>query len=431
MKIIYAILTIGLIVFIHELGHFLIAKKNGINIVEFSLGMGPRLFSFVRKETRYSLKLLPVGGSCIMLGEDETSGIVEEGFFISKGVGPRFSTIFAGPFFNFIYAFVLSIIFISINGYDVPVISTLNENSVAYKAGIREGDIITEYNGNNIRFYRDMSFIHYINPLINTEFVSISVNREGEILHYNLYPEKDTRYLIGFDYLQNSSPVKITKIVKNSPLEKSGIAVGDIITSINNVKVESACDLTDYLNRTPLSDDYITLTYSHKSKLKTVKIKPEIFELYYYGFDYGADFLQAKGIHIIKYSFYEISYWIKTGLKSLSYLISGKIGMNQMSGPVGLVNNIGQSVDKTSALGTKALLSTLITWSIIISANLGIMNLLPLPALDGGRLVFIIIEALRGKPINREKEAYIHLIGFAMLMMLMIYVFVNDIKSIM
>ena len=429
MKIIYAILVFSLMILIHELGHFLIAKKNGIKVIEFSLGMGPRLFSFMRKDTRYSLKLFPIGGSCMMLGEDDPERIHEEGSFDSKNVWARFSMIFAGPLFNFIYAFILSIIFISINGYDVPVISSLDDNGVAYKAGIREGDRIIKYNGNNIRFYRDLSFTNYIKPIINTEHMNVSVNRKGELLHFNLYPEKDTRYLLGFDYVENGNSIEVTRVVENSPLKNSGIEAGDIITSINNVKVVSSKEFIDYLNKYPLSDDYITLIFSHKSTLKTIKVKPKIFELYDYGFDYSADFLQAKGTDIIKYSYYEISYWVKTGLKSLGYLFSGKVGMDQMSGPVGIVNNIGKNIDETSAYGPKALISTLITWSILLSSNLGIMNLLPLPALDGGRLVFIIIEALRGKSINREKEAYIHFIGFILLMILMIFVFINDIRS--
>lgn len=430
MKIFYAIIVFSLIILIHELGHFLIAKKNGIKVIEFSLGMGPRIISFMRKDTRYSLKLLPIGGSCMMQGEDGSDHMYEEGSFASKGVWSRFSTIFAGPLFNFIYAFFLSLIFIGINGYDIPVISSLDDNGVAYNVGIREGDVIIKYNGDNIRFYRDLSLVNYMEPMINTDKINISVNRNGQILHYKLYPEKDIRYLIGFNYAGDSNPIKVTSIIKNSPLENSGIKVGDIITSINNVKIVSSKDLMNYLKKYPLSDEDITLTFSHKGKLKTITTKPTIFELNDYGFDYGADFLQAKGINIIKYSYYETSYWIKTGLKSLGYLVSGKVGADQMSGPVGIVNNIGKNVEESSVYGTKALISTLITWSILLSANLGIMNLLPLPALDGGRLVFIVVEAVRGKPINREKEGYLHLIGFMLLMILMIFVFINDIKSI-
>lgn len=430
MKIFYAILVFSLIILIHELGHFLIARKNGIKIIEFSLGMGPRIISFMRKDTRYSLKVFPIGGSCMMLDEDGSNLMREEGSFASKNVWARFSTIFAGPLFNFIYAFILSIIFISMNGYDVPVVSSLNENGVAYKAGIREGDMIIKYNGDNIKFYRDLSFTNYTEPMMNTDQINISVNRNGEILPFKLYPEKDTRYLIGFNYVGDSNPIKVTSIIKNSTIENSGVEVGDIVTSINNIKVASSKDLMDYLKKHPLSDENITLTFSHKSKIKTITVKPTVFELYDYGFDYRADFLQVKGFNIIKYSYYETIYWVKTGLKSLEYLIRGKVGVDQMSGPVGIVNSIGKNVDETSAYGTKALISTLITWSILLSSNLGIMNLLPLPALDGGRLVFITIEALRGKPINREKEGFIHLVGFMLLMILMVFVFVNDIKLI-
>lgn len=428
MNILFALLVLNLAIFVHELGHFLIAKKNGIKVLEFSLGMGPRLLSFKRNETRYSIKLLPIGGSCIMQGEDTAVNTNQEGSFAKKSVSARFSTIFAGAFFNFLYAFLLSLIFISSYGYDVPVISSLSENGPAYKAGLKKGDRITEYNGYKIRFYRDMAYIDYLNPILLTSSINISVDREGEKLEFSLYPEKVTRYLIGFDYADDGEHIKVTAIRKNSPLEKAGVQVGDIILSINGQNVSSVGDLTGYFGKNPLDYNEISLTYSHKGKVKTIVVKPEKMDLNNYGFAYGAKLNEAKGLSIIKYSIYEISYWIKTGLKSLGYLVTGKIGLNQLSGPVGLVNNIGQSIDETSSLGAKAILSTLLTWSIILSSNLGVMNLLPLPALDGGRLVFIIIEAIRGKAINKDKESLIHYIGFIMLMILMAFVLLNDLK---
>ncbi|NLO08434.1 MAG: RIP metalloprotease RseP, partial [Clostridiales bacterium] len=153
MNLLIAILLLGIIIFIHELGHFLLAKKNGITVTEFSLGMGPRLASFVKGGTRYSLKILPFGGSCMMLGEDED--IDDDGAFHKKGVWARFSVIFAGAFFNFVLAFVLAIFVISSVGVDYPDVVKVEEGTPLYEAGIREGDRIKSINGKSIHFGKE------------------------------------------------------------------------------------------------------------------------------------------------------------------------------------------------------------------------------------------------------------------------------------
>ena len=139
MNILIAVLILGFIIFIHELGHFLLAKKNGITVTEFSLGMGPRLASFVKNGTRYSIKILPIGGSCMMLGEDED--IDDEGAFHKKGLKARFSVIFAGALFNFILAFVLAVVVLGVVGVDYPDVVSVEDEAV-YDAGLRVGDRI-------------------------------------------------------------------------------------------------------------------------------------------------------------------------------------------------------------------------------------------------------------------------------------------------
>ena len=146
ISIIIALLIFGLLVLIHEFGHFIVAKKNGVVVNEFSIGMGPRIFSRVAKSgTRYSVKILPLGGSCAMLGEDEDNE--EEGSFNSKSIWARMAIIFAGPFFNFILAFVLALVVIGFVGADISYVTSVDENSPAYEAGLRTGDRITNYNG--------------------------------------------------------------------------------------------------------------------------------------------------------------------------------------------------------------------------------------------------------------------------------------------
>lgn len=430
MNIILAIIIFNMVIIIHELGHFLLAKKNGIKVLEFSVGMGPRVLTFVKNDIRYSLKLLPLGGSCLMLGEDEYD-CYQEGSFNSKSVYSRISTILGGPMFNIIFAFILSFAFILLNGYDEPVVSKLNEESVAYNAGLREDDVITQFKGKKINFYRDLIFIEYFDLNQSSKSIPINVKRDDNILQIDVKPKKNIRYLLGFDYNANDEPAIVTDIINDSPVEQLGLQIGDVITAIDDYKVKTGNDLANYFNQNPLTSRNIDLTFSHNKQSRTLTVHPKLTEYYVTGLSYGMKIQKAYGFDIFKYSFLETSYWIKTGLKSLEYLITGKVGMDQLAGPVRIVSSISNSVEDTKGMGASAIISTLLSWSILISSNLGLMNLLPIPALDGGRLLFLIIEAIRGKPLNRKNEGYIHIVGFVLLMCLMVFVFYNDIKILL
>ncbi|MCF0142355.1 MAG: site-2 protease family protein, partial [Parasporobacterium sp.] len=167
ISIIISIIMLGILVLVHEFGHFVLARKNGIFVKEFSIGFGPRIISKVAKSgTRFSWKAIPFGGSCLMLGqmEDEDEGTDDEKSFNSKSVWARMSVILAGPFFNIFLAFVLSVIYVSCAGYDPSVVTAVDKNSSAYEAGIREGDLITSYNGVPVTFGRDVYLEQYVSP---------------------------------------------------------------------------------------------------------------------------------------------------------------------------------------------------------------------------------------------------------------------------
>lgn len=342
MKIIIALLIFSLIVIIHELGHFLFAKKNGIGVIEFSLGMGPRLFSAQKGGTKYSLKLLPFGGSCMMLGEDGASN--DESAFGNKSVWARISVIAAGPIFNFILAFVLAIFIVGTIGYDAPKIYGIIKDYPADIAGIKEGDTILKMNDTNIHIYREVSLFVQMHQ---GETVELTYERDGTKYETTLVPklsDETGTYLLGF----------------------SGAGV------------------------------------------------------------------RTKGnpLTIIKYSAYEVRYWIDITIKSLGMLFQGQVKADDVSGPVGIVNVIGDTYEASRSDGILYVFLNMFNISILLSANLGVMNLLPLPALDGGRLVFLFIEAIRGKPIDPEKEGMVHFIGFMLLMALMIFVMYNDIRQL-
>ena len=341
MGIILAILVFGIIVFIHELGHFLLAKANKIRVDEFSLGMGPRLFSFVKGETRYSLKLLPLGGSC-MMGEDDVNDM-SEGSFNSKSVWARMSVVVAGAVFNFLLALVFSMIVIGYTGYDEPVISGVVDGFPAQEAGLTEGDRIVKMNNKKINIWREIS---YYNMFHQGETVELVYERDGEKYETTITPKKDEdgNYLIGI-----TSPAQYEK----------------------------------------------------------------------------ANLLTA-----VQYGVYEVKFWICTTLESLKMLVTGDVGVDQLSGPVGIVSVVDETYQQTKSYGVIIVIMQMLNIGILLSANLGVMNLLPLPALDGGRLVFMIVEAIRGKRVPPDKEGWVHGIGMILLLALMAFVMFNDVKKL-
>jgi hypothetical protein len=343
MGTIIALLIFGVIVTFHEFGHFIVAKKSGIKVIEFSVGMGPRIISWQGKETRYSLKIFPLGGSCMMLGEDEEEENLE-GSFNSAPVLSRLATIFAGPFFNFILAFFFSLIIVANVGVDRANVTGVTDGYPAKEAGIKAGDVIKKLNGKNIIIYRDFLIGMYDNK---DKPVTVTVQRNGEEIDFTITPKLNTenkRYMLG---IENAS---------------------------GNEKVGG------------------------------------FFE-------------------VIKYSIYEVWYNITSTVKSLGMMIRGRVSANDVSGPVGIVGVIGDTVNKTN--GAWELFLTVANMIVLFSANLGVMNLLPIPALDGGRIVFLLCELVRGKPLNRKAEGYIHFAGFAFLMLLMVVVMFNDIRKLL
>lgn len=374
MTIILFILIFGVIVLSHEFGHFIVAKKNGIHVVEFAIGMGPTLLHLDRGGTRYSIKLLPFGGACMFEGEDglsdreggepdeperggiyrETSGEPEMrlplqgdqgGSFLEAPVWTRIATIFAGPFVNLLMGFLIALILVAYRGTDLPVIQMISEGSAAEEAGLMAGDVITRMNGERIHVYREVR----LNSMLNSDGkdFSISYLRDGQehsVVLTPRYSEEDDRYYIGL------------------------MGVGE--------------------------------------------------------------YMPCKGLSIIKYGFYESEYVLKNTIKSLQMLVTGKLGKDDVSGPVGVASYVGETYESVKEYGFLTVLMTMLELVVILSINLGIMNLLPLPALDGGRLVFLLLEVIRGKPVPPEKEGLVHMAGLILFFLLMVFVMYNDIMRL-
>lgn len=350
INIIAIILTFGIIVFVHEFGHFIFAKMNHIKVNEFAVGMGPKIASWEKNETEYSVRALPFGGYCLMEGMAEASD--NKNGYNNKSVLARLSVSFAGPFFNFVLAFLLSIIICHFYAIDEPVLTKIMDNSAASEAGIEAGDKITALDGKRIYNYREITLYSMVTD--PKDSVEITYEREGK--------------------------------------------------------------------------EYTT-TLTRKKDAETGN--------YYFGFiSMGRP---SKGLaDELKYSVYEVRFQVKAVIYSIKMLVTGKASKDSLMGPVGISSTMNdiieeakeETADETAWTQFLTVFLNIVNFAVLLSANLGIMNLLPVPALDGGRILFVLIEAISGRPVPPEKEAIVNAVGVILLMLLMIFVFFNDLGNV-
>ena len=432
ISIILSIIILSVLVIVHEFGHFILAKKNGIFVKEFSVGFGPRIISHVSKKsgTRFSWKAIPFGGSCQMLGalEDEDDETDDEKSFDKKSVWARMSVILAGPFFNFFLAFILSVIVIGSAGYDPARVTYVEPGSPIAQAGIQEGDLIIKYNGERINFGREIYLSGYLHPITSdAKAVPITYVRDGEKTSVSVVPAQMDYYSLGLSYYANDDEAKIAEVVKEGTLDQAGIREGDIITAIGETKIATGKELNQYFESHPVTADPLTIAYSHHGVEKTVTVYPQAQKAYRLGFSYNLENEKTGVGGVLKYSFAEMRYQLLSVFKSLGFLISGKGSLDMLSGPVGIVEVIGTTYDASVSSGFLTTLTNMLSIMILLSANLGVINLLPIPALDGGKFLLLIIEAIRRKPIPKKYEGIITMVGAVLIMLLAAVVLVNDV----
>lgn len=426
MKVILALIIFSIVVLFHELGHFLLAKKNGIGVTEFSLGMGPRLLSTVKGGTRYSLKLLPFGGSCAMVGEDSDED--EEGSFNHAPVWGRIAVIAAGPIFNFIMAFVFAMIIIATVGYDPATVLQVREGSSAEKAGLQTGDLITKFEGRHVSIGRDVDTYLALRGLKDTD-ISLTYERDGKKYDVNYIADSEEKYMLGFTY-NGKDEAEILSLTQGLPMQRAGLQIGDIITSVDGNPVKNGAELTEYFEQHPLEMQEVSIGYERDGLTYEAAMTPKMHTNIDTGFEINLYREDTNALGVLKYGAVEVKYWVQTTIESLMMLVQGRFTVNDLSGPVGIVDGIGDSYDNAKEQGTLMVWMNMLYWVILLSANLGVMNLLPIPALDGGRIVFLLIEAIRGKEVNRNVEGIIHFAGLMLLMALMVFVMFNDIRKI-
>lgn len=347
LTVLAAMLVFGAVIFVHELGHFMVAKKSGIKINEFSMGMGPVLFSRKKGETKYSLRLFPVGGFVSMEGEDEESD--DSRSFQKAALWKRFLVIIAGAVMNILLGFLALVLLVSTGG-DIAskTISKIRVESSVFEVG----DTILRVNGRRC-------FI------VNDIYYEFARTQNGTFT---------------FEVLRDGERVQLENVVFDVEKAKDP-DTGEYIIDDNTGEPYEYMDVGFYVE----------------------PIKRNFFTVMREAFNSTLSF--ARLIYL-----------------SLLDLIAGRVPINQLSGPVGIVTEISKAVK----IGWQPVVQML----ALISINLGIMNMLPVPALDGGRAVLLVIEGIRGKKINPKYEIAINVAGFALLITMMIFVSFNDIMKL-
>ncbi len=342
LNIILFVLILGVIVCVHEFGHFILAKMNGVYVYEFSIGMGPRIWGFKKGETDYNIRLIPIGGFCALAGEDldddDAKKIPKNKRLQAKKAWQRFLIMLFGPMNNFILAvLLLFVIALCYGGTSMkPIITSVELGSAAYKAGLDDGDRVIKINNHKISSVDDISL-----------YLAIA-----------------------------------------NPKEKS----------------------TFYVEKT-------------NGKYETIKVKPEHIktkdgESYKYGI--GMQQERTHGfLSAMKYSYQKTCSIFKQMFVTVGSLFTGGVKVSQLSGPVGIYSIVGEQ--------SKGGLANILYLIAFLSINVGFINLLPIPAFDGGHILFIIIEKIKGSPVNPELENKIHSVFLMLLLLLMIVITFNDI----
>jgi len=428
LKILIAVIVFSILILFHEFGHFLLAKACGIGVTEFALGMGPILVSWGKGETRYAIKALPFGGSCSMVGEDEDDPAPNA--FNNKKAWQRFLVVAAGPCFNFILAFICSLFFIGFGGINKPLVYSVTKGGGAQQAGIQVGDEIRSINGRKITLGREIPLYLISHPLDGS--AEIVLERDGETLTKTVNTHREG-WRMGITYMADEKGCSISSVTAGSAAESAGLKAGDVLVSINGARIESGKALSEYFDAEPMDGSLLDLVILRDGKELSFSFLPSHYSTEDLGFsaEYYYDTDPASFFSLIRYSAKEVTYWIRYTLMSLRMLVTGQVGVKDLSGPVGIVSTIGEAVEtgvENGGVG-EAVLNVLMLM-ILLNANLGLMNLLPIPALDGGRLIFIIIELITGKRVPQKFEGLVHLIGFVLLMVLMVFVLFNDISRI-
>ncbi len=405
------IVLLGFLIFIHELGHFTVAKLCKVKVNEFAIGFGPTIWKKQGKETKYAIRLIPLGGFVSMEGEEEQSE--NEGSFSKASIPKRIAIVLAGAIVNIVFAVCLYFGLTSTAGTFVSnEIDSTIEGYSAQTAGLEAGDKIIEINNKKIGSKYDLDKIM---SKQKGETIDLKVERNGNIEEYKIKPTEIKNKITGI-YLDNTC--KIISVDKESSAEKQGIKVNDKLVKINGEPVEENREKAIEILQKNKEKEKIQMTLQRGNAEIVIDLVPETVSTYYL----GVNMKMAEDTFINRCinGGIQTKEFVVSIIDNLKQLFTGKVGIDQMMGPVG----ISEVVAKTN--GFREFLQMM----ALISLSLGITNLLPIPALDGGKILILLIEAIRRKPMKPETELNIQLLGFAILIGLSLIVTYNDILRI-
>lgn len=404
------IILLGFLIFIHELGHFTVAKLCKVKVNEFAIGFGPTIWKKQGKETKYALRLFPLGGFVSMEGEEERS---EDSRSFSKASIPRrIAIVVAGATVNIIFAVVIYFIISATSGTYISneINSTIN-GYAAQSIDLKNGDKIVQIDNKKINNKADLDKIL---KKSKGEDLNIKIERENNTLDFTIKPTEVKTKVTGI-YLDENC--KIAAVEKGSSSEKQGIKSNDKLIKINNKEINGDRNKAlELIGEKGVNTMLVTV--ERKGKEINIELTPDYVSSYYL----GVNLKQAPDTFInrcigARIQTKEFVFSIADNLKKL---FTGNVGIDQMMGPVG----ISEVVAKTNGF------QEFISMMALISLSLGVTNLLPIPALDGGKILILIIEAIRRKPMKQETEINIQLLGFSILIALSLYVTYNDILRI-
>lgn len=412
LKIIF---VLGFLILIHEAGHFFVARLCKVTVNEFSIGFGPVIWKKQGKKTKYTLRLIPLGGFVNLEGEEERSD--KEGSFSTASIPKRMAIILAGGVVNIIFALIVYFSLMVCVGDNTSLVidSTIPEYA-ASSVDILEGDKIVKIDNKTMHTKND---IDKALKKSQGNKMYIVIQRNGENKEICLVPTKKDYYSTGI-YLKSTTSGESTKIITvsaSSSAEKAGIKPNDEILKINDKEVKNQIEIINIMNKEKQEEVKITIKRGNE-ELEFV-VKPEVSYEYYLGvyFKKAENNIQNN----IYYAFFETGDFTFSIFDNLKMLFTGKARVDQFMGPVG----ISEVVAKTNKV------KDFVNIMALISLSLGITNLLPIPALDGGKFALLVIELIRGKKLSEKTEINIQLIGFAFLIALSIYVTYNDILRIL
>jgi regulator of sigma E protease len=420
MTLVYFLIVIGILVFVHEFGHFIMAKQAGVRVEKFSLGMGPKLFGYKKGDTEYVISALPLGGYVKMAGEnpdEEPTGAADE--FQSKSLWQRAKIAATGPLTNILLAFLIMPLVFMIGTYMIgpAAVGFIEKGSPAEKAGFQVGDVIEAINGRSTPDWENAAMLIALNP--DTD-IKVKVMRRGEAVLLTLRPALDEEHHIGTSGLYPDYPVEIGKLMPGFPAEKSGLQLHDKIIAVDGKPVYFWNQFSTMVKES--GGRGLVLTIERDGARKQVTITPENREgRYVIGVEpiIPLVFKRFGFFESLRLGFDKTLEAIDITFLTLRKLVTFSISIKTLGGPVMIAQMSGQA----AAAGLSSFLSLL----AVISISLGILNLLPIPVLDGGLLLFLAIEAVRRKPLSRKTMEIAQSIGAAALITLIAVVSYNDV----